>query len=67
MSQFVIDLSSPGVTIKPIRLMNGEHDFNEVFLDDVFVPDDMVVGEIGNGWSKVLRNLLLNEAVPNGF
>lgn len=50
MSQLIIDLASPGVTVRPIRLITGEHHFNEVILEEVFVPDEMVIGDIGNGW-----------------
>ena len=49
LSQFIVDLRGPGVEIRPIISMNGAHHFNEVILDDVFVPDDMVFGEIGDG------------------
>ncbi|BAH51317.1 hypothetical protein ROP_30700 [Rhodococcus opacus B4] len=49
MSQFIVDLRDPGITIRPILSMNGSHHFNEVVLDDVFVPDDLVFGTIGHG------------------
>jgi alkylation response protein AidB-like acyl-CoA dehydrogenase len=56
----VIALSTPGVTVRPLRDMTGESDFNEVFLDDVFVPDGDVVGRAGEGWA-VARTALSNE------
>ncbi|MEV0382156.1 acyl-CoA dehydrogenase [Nonomuraea sp. NPDC050643] len=59
---FLIDMKAPGVTVRPLTEMTGENLFNEVFLDDVFVPDDLVVGEVGEGW-KVARNTLSNERV----
>ncbi|MEV4224449.1 acyl-CoA dehydrogenase [Nonomuraea sp. NPDC049725] len=59
---FLVDMKSPGVTVRPLTEMTGENLFNEVFLDDVFVPDDLVVGEVGDGW-KVARNTLSNERV----
>jgi alkylation response protein AidB-like acyl-CoA dehydrogenase len=59
---FLVDMKSPGVTVRPLTEMTGENLFNEVFLDDVFVPDDLVVGEVGQGW-KVARNTLSNERV----
>ncbi|MFB9468626.1 acyl-CoA dehydrogenase [Nonomuraea salmonea] len=59
---FLVDMKAPGVTVRPLTEMTGENLFNEVFLDDVFVPDDLVVGEVGQGW-KVARNTLSNERV----
>ncbi|MEQ4715445.1 acyl-CoA dehydrogenase [Nonomuraea sp. B19D2] len=59
---FLVDMKSPGVTVRPLTEMTGENLFNEVFLDGVFVPDDLVVGEVGDGW-KVARNTLSNERV----
>jgi len=48
---FLVDLHAPGVTVRPLRHITGEIDFNEVFLDDVAVPDEHRVGEVGAGWS----------------
>ncbi|TMR21071.1 acyl-CoA dehydrogenase [Nonomuraea turkmeniaca] len=59
---FLVDMKAPGVTVRPLTEMTGENLFNEVFLDDVFVPDELVVGEVGEGW-KVARNTLSNERV----
>jgi 3-oxochol-4-en-24-oyl-CoA dehydrogenase len=59
---FIVDMSSDGVDVRPLRELTGEAMFNEVFLDGVFVPDDRVVGEVGQGW-KVARNTLSNERV----
>ncbi|MEU4697338.1 acyl-CoA dehydrogenase [Nonomuraea dietziae] len=59
---FLVDMKSPGVTVRPLTEMTGENLFNEVFLDDVFVPDSLVVGQVGDGW-KVARNTLSNERV----
>ncbi|HEX4815638.1 MAG TPA: acyl-CoA dehydrogenase [Nonomuraea sp.] len=59
---FLVDMKSPGVTVRPLTEMTGENLFNEVFFDAVFVPDDLVVGEVGDGW-KVARNTLSNERV----
>ena len=64
MSQFVVDLSSEGVTINPIQFLTGEHHFNEVFLDNVFVPDNHVVGEIGNGWKQGMAELAYERSGP---
>ncbi|KAA1427678.1 acyl-CoA dehydrogenase [Nocardioides antri] len=59
---FVLDMKSPGVTVRPLREMTGSALFNEVFLDDVFVPDEHVVGEVDHGWG-VARTTLAGERV----
>ncbi|HEY4005625.1 MAG TPA: acyl-CoA dehydrogenase family protein [Pseudonocardia sp.] len=67
LSQFIVELDSPGVDIRPIRLLTGAHHFNEVVLDDVFVPDDMVLGEIGSGWHQVTSELGFERSGPERF
>ncbi|MGW2144709.1 acyl-CoA dehydrogenase [Nonomuraea bangladeshensis] len=62
---FLVDMSSPGVTVRPLKEINGDEIFNEVFLDDVFVPDDLVVGEVDQGW-RVARDTLSHERVALG-
>ena len=64
MSQFVIDLAAEGITIQPIQFLTGEHHFNEVFLDNVFVPDNRVVGEIGKGWEQGMAELAYERSGP---
>jgi alkylation response protein AidB-like acyl-CoA dehydrogenase len=59
---FLVDMSSPGIEVRPLREMTGDALFNEVFLDNVFVPDGCVVGEVNGGW-KVARSTLANERV----
>lgn len=59
---FVLDMSSPGVTVRPLREMTGSALFNQVFLDDVFVPDENVVGAVDDGWN-VARTTLAGERV----
>jgi alkylation response protein AidB-like acyl-CoA dehydrogenase len=59
---FLVDMSSPGITIRPLREITGDALFNEVFLDDVFVPDEMVVGAVNDGW-RLARTTLANERV----
>jgi alkylation response protein AidB-like acyl-CoA dehydrogenase len=61
-SYFLVDMASPGVQVRPLREMTGDELFNEVFLDDVFVPDDLVVGGVNRGW-RVARTTLANERV----
>lgn len=67
MSQFIIDLSAPGVTIRPIRDLTGAKHFNEVFFDDVELSHDALVGEAGNGWSQVMAELAFERSGPERF
>jgi alkylation response protein AidB-like acyl-CoA dehydrogenase len=64
LSQLLIELDQPGVTIRPIISMTGEHHFNEVVFDDVFVPDEQVVGTIGEGWAQVTSELAYERSGP---
>ena len=59
---FVLDMKSPGVDIRPLREITGDSLFNEVFLDNVFIPDENLVGEVDEGW-KLARTTLANERV----
>jgi 3-oxochol-4-en-24-oyl-CoA dehydrogenase len=59
---FLVDMSTPGVQVRPLREITGDSFFNQVFLDDVFVPDDCVVGDVNGGW-RVARTTLANERV----
>jgi len=61
----VIDMHARGVTVRPLRMPTGHSDFNEVFFDDVFVPDGDVVGPVNGGWT-VARATLGNESVSIG-
>ncbi len=61
-SYFLIDMSSPGILIRPLREITGDNLFNEVFLDNVFVPDELVVGGVNDGW-RLARTTLANERV----
>jgi alkylation response protein AidB-like acyl-CoA dehydrogenase len=64
-TMMVIDMHAPGVTVRPLKMPTGESDFNEVFFDDVFVPDTDVVGPVDGGWT-VARATLGNESVSIG-
>ena len=59
---FLIDMSSPGILIRPLREITGDNLFNEVFLDGVFVPDELVVGGVNDGW-RLARTTLANERI----
>jgi alkylation response protein AidB-like acyl-CoA dehydrogenase len=67
LTQFLVDLSTPGITVQPIVDLAGGHDFNEVFLDDVLVPDSMRVGDEGNGWRQVTAELSLERSGPERY
>jgi alkylation response protein AidB-like acyl-CoA dehydrogenase len=64
LSQFIIDLASPGVRCNPIRLISGAHHFNEVVLDGAFVADDQVLGTVGEGWTQVTHELAYERSGP---
>lgn len=59
---FLVDMKAPGIEIRPLREITGDSLFNEVFLDNVFVPDEMVVGAVNDGW-RLARTTLANERV----
>lgn len=67
LTQFIIDMAEPGVTVRPIFNLYGGHDFNEVVFSDYFVPDDMVVGEVGGGWKMVTGELAFERSGPDRF
>jgi alkylation response protein AidB-like acyl-CoA dehydrogenase len=60
LTYFMFPLRADGVTVRPINQLDGEPGFAEIFLDDVFVPDEDVIGEVGNGW-KVAMSTASNE------
>ena len=67
LSQLIVELDSPGVTIRPIPLLTGAHHFNEVVFDKVFVPDDRVLGEVGRGWHQVTSELAFERSGPERY
>ncbi|MGG0658518.1 acyl-CoA dehydrogenase family protein [Rummeliibacillus pycnus] len=64
LSQLIIDLHAEGVSITPIQYLTGKRHFNEVFFENVFVPDEMVVGELGQGWKQGLAELAFERSGP---
>jgi alkylation response protein AidB-like acyl-CoA dehydrogenase len=67
LTQFIVDLARPGVTVRPIRNLAGGHEFNEVFFDDYRVPDDRRVGGVGEGWRMVTSELAFERSGPDRF
>jgi len=67
LSQFLVDTKTPGITIRPIIDLAGGHHFNEVVFQDAFVPEDMRVGEEGNGWKQVSTELAFERSGPERY
>ena len=67
LTQVIIDMRSPGITTRPIADMSGASDFCEVFLEDVFVPDDYVLDKPGSGWKLVTGELAYERSGPERF
>ncbi len=67
LSQFLVDTKTPGITIRPIIDLAGGHHFNEVVFQDAFVPEDMRVGEEGNGWKQVSAELAFERSGPERY
>src|SRR5439155_10636464 len=66
LTYFLMDMHAPGVAVRPLRQITGEAEFNEIFLDGVRVPMDMVVGGVGRGWDVAITTLM-NERANVGF
>lgn len=67
MSQLIVDLKSPGLSIRPIKNLAGAAHFNEVLFEDVFVPADRMIGEPGDGWKQVTSELGYERSGPERF
>jgi len=65
LTQFIVDMSAPGVETRPIYDISGDHEFNEVFFTDYFIPDDMVIGAPGSGWKMVTDELAFERSGPD--
>lgn len=64
LSQFLVDMTWPGITVRPIINLAGDHDLNEVVFDGVFVPDDMVIGTAGNAWAQLTGEMAHERSGP---
>ena len=67
LSQFLIDMKTPGITVRPIRNLLGEHDFNEVHFDKVELADDALIGAPGDGWAQVTSELGYERSGPERY
>ena len=67
LSQILVPLDTPGLSIRPITNMAGEHDFNEVLFEDVQVPADALLGKEGAGWTQVMSELAFERSGPERF
>lgn len=66
-SQFLVDLATPGIQIRPIISMSGEHHFNEVVFDDVMLPSSALLGALNGGWAQVTAELAYERSGPERF
>lgn len=64
LSQMLVNMKAPGVSIRPVPDLNGDHDFNEVFFDNVELPHDALLGEEGAGWAQVTAELAFERSGP---
>ncbi|MGN3973071.1 acyl-CoA dehydrogenase family protein [Tsuneonella sp. SYSU-LHT278] len=64
LSQLIVPLAAPGVSVRPIRDLTGDEHFNEVFFDDVDLPQDALIGEEGQGWAQVTAELAFERSGP---
>lgn len=67
MSQFLVDMKTPGLTVRPIVNQLGEHDFNEVTFDDVLLPHEHLIGTEGEGWQQVGAELAFERSGPERY
>ncbi len=67
LSQFIVDLRTPGITIRPIRDLAGDEHFCEVIFEDALVPADALVGQEGEGWNQVIAELAFERSGPERY
>jgi len=67
LTQFLVDMKTPGITVNPILQMTGQHDFNEVVFQDAFVPEDHVLGEVDGAWKQATSELAYERSGPERF
>ncbi len=67
LTQFLVDMKTPGITVNPVYQLTGMHDFNEVVFQDAFMPDDHVLGEIDGAWKQATSELAYERSGPERF
>ena len=67
LTQFLVDMKTPGIAVNPIYQMTGQHDFNEVVFEDAFVPDDHALGEIDGAWKQATSELAYERSGPERY
>ncbi len=67
LTQFLVDMTLPGITVNPVQQMTGEHDFNEVVFDDVIIPGTHVLGEVDMAWKQATSELAYERSGPERF
>ena len=67
LSQFLVPMDTPGITVNPILNMTGQHDFNEVVLDDALIPEHHLLGDLDMGWKQVTAELAHERSGPERF
>src|SRR5467141_130231 len=67
LTQFLVDMKTPGIRVNPIYQMTGQHDFNEVVFEDAFMPDDHALGEIDGAWKQATSELAYERSGPERF
>jgi alkylation response protein AidB-like acyl-CoA dehydrogenase len=67
LSQFLIDMTWPGINVRPIEDLTGEVHFNEVFFDNLFLPEDSLIGQLGEGWHQAMAELAYERSGPERF
>ncbi len=63
LSYLLVDMRSKGITVRPLKQISGDSEFNEVFFDEVFVPKENIVGQIGDGWNIAISTLMFERVV----
>jgi alkylation response protein AidB-like acyl-CoA dehydrogenase len=63
LTYFLVPMTTPGITVRPLRQITGDAEFNEVFFEDVFVPEEHIVGAIGDGWQIAISTLMYERVI----